>query len=514
MLYSAAFIVPILVSLFYDGASGTTLAREVPLPGGGVWAVPDTALVFLLIALGIFLLGATMARIGILDAELRHREAYAIVGLGWLLLALLGMLPYLALGTFTSPVDAFFESMSGVTTTGATILPEPFADNPPSLLMWRALQQWIGGLGIVVVMVAVLAKLTQGGQQLMGAELSGLGVERIKPRLVETAKAFWVLYLIYTGVLVAILTVLMHVTGVGLPLKESFFDALLHTFTSLSTGGFSNHEASIAFYESFWVEFVLLLAMLALGISFTLHYMVWNGLNPKEWLRGRLVPFRRGTGSRLAHHAETRTYLFLAVLLGGLVSLSLWWHQDYSGVWQNVWLGLLQSVSIITTTGYNPTVFDEWNETARFLLFLMFFLGGCAGSTSGGFKMVRTLILTKMLARHLRMLLHPRAFIQVRLGRMPITDDVLKTVTVFSFAYLGLFLLGTFAYAALGLDFVSAMSGSLSGIGNIGPALGVVHADFHAMPWPGRIVHSFLMWAGRLEIFTVLILLYPETWRR
>lgn len=514
MLYAVAFLVPVLVSLFYDMESGTTTGRQVPLFGGFWWTVPDTAFVFLLTGLGILLLGGTMARIGVLDAEVRNREAYAIVGLGWLLLAALGAIPYLVLGVFTSPVDALFESMSGITTTGATILPEPFSAVPPSLMVWRAMQQWIGGLGIVVIMVALLAKLTQGGMQLMGAETPGLGIERVKPRLVATAKAFWGLYTIYSLVLLAILTVLMHTTGVGLSLKESFFDALVHTFTSLSTGGFSNREESIAYYHSFWVEFALMMAMAVMGISFALHYMVWNGLSPKSFLRGRLLPFRKGTWSRIAQHTETTTYLIVLLVMGSLVSLTLWWHQDYEVLSRDIWMGFLQTVSIVTTTGYTPAVFDEWNDAARFLMFLMFFMGGCAGSTAGAFKMVRTLILGKLLVREMRMLLHPRAFVQVRLGRTILGDDAVKTVAVFAFAYLGVFILGAFAYSLLGMDFTSAVSGSLSGIGNIGPALGQLHADFHAMPWQGRLVHVFLMWVGRLEIFTVLILLYPQTWRR
>lgn len=514
MLYAAAFVVPALVGLFYDVESGTTVVREVPLFGDVSFLMADTMIVFLLIGIGVFVAGATMHFVGIVDEQMRHREGYAIVGLGWLLMVLLGGLPYLVLGTFRSPVDALFESTSGITTTGATLLPAPFSDHPPSLLVWRAMQQWIGGLGIIVVVVAVLARLTQGGQQLLGAEITGFGVEKVKPRLVTTAKAFWTIYLFYSVVTLAVLTGLMHFTGVRLPLREAFFDALVHTFTSVSTGGFSNREESIAFYESYAVEAFIVFVIVMMAVSFVLHYLFWSGLSPKAWFRGRLVPFRIGTWQRMFRHSETRLFFFLVFLFSVLVLFSLWRHHDYVDPVRDLWLGFVQTMSILTTTGYNPVDFDAYNPGARFLFFLMFFIGGCAGSTAGAFKVVRTLILGKLLFVQMRMLLHPRAFLQVRLGRRPIAEDTVRTVAVFSFAYLGLLVLGTFVYTQLGLDFVSAMSGAMSGLGNIGPALGQLHTDFNAMPWQGRLFHVFLMIAGRLEIFTVLILLYPNTWRR
>jgi trk system potassium uptake protein len=513
MLYAVAFVIPAIVAAFYDGPSGVVQTRVVPFIGGLEWIVPDTMFLFLLVALGVFVLGATMFFIGVVDEQLRHREAYAIVGLGWFLMAAIGTAPYLLLGTFKSPVDALFESTSGITTTGATILSTPFMDHAPSILVWRAVQQWIGGLGIVVVIVAVIARLTQGGQQLLGAETPHLGVERVKPRLVATMNAFWVIYLAYSVVTLGALTFLMHFTGVKLPMREAFFDALVHTFTSVSTGGFSNREESIAFYGSYAVEAYLSFVMVAMALSFVLHYLFWTAVSPKAWLRGRLLPVKIGTWRRLSSHTETRLFFVFIMLFSALILGSLWYRGDATSQ-RELWLGFVQTVSIVTTTGYTPVVFDDYNESARFLFFLLFFIGGCAGSTSGGFKVVRTLILGRLLFAQLRRLLHPRAFLQVRLGRRPIAEDMVRTVAVFSFAYLGVFLLATLVYTALGLDMVSAMGGALSGLGNIGPALGAVHGDFLAMPWQGRLVHVFLMIAGRLELFTLLILLYPSTWRR
>jgi trk system potassium uptake protein len=516
LIYAAAFIVPIIVALFYDGPSGTAPVRVLDLPLGLTWNLPETAILFALIGLGVLVIGASLLRIGMVDDEIRNREAYAIVGLGWLLLAAVGAIPYLLLGALRSPVDAFFESMSGITTTGATVFTPPYSQYAPSLMAWRALQQWIGGLGIVVLMVAVLAGLTHGGMQLMSAQQADRGVERVKPRLVATARAFWRLYLAYTILLTLLLATLMHTTGRGLPLKQALLDGMIHAFTSLSTGGFSNHEESIAYYQSFWVEFALFGAMVAMGISFAIHLLFWSGFSPRALLRGRLRTLMPGlsTWRQVASHAETRFYLGTIVVLGGLVAFSLWYYGDYRTVRNDLWYGFLQTVSILTTTGYNPVPYDDWNEVARFLLFLMFFIGGCAGSTAGGFKMIRIMILSKLLTRQLRLLLHPRALIHVRVGHLELTGDALRVVTVFSFTYLLTFVLGALAYAALGLDILSAAAASASGVGNIGPALGAAHADFHSVPSAGRLVHIVLMWAGRLELFTVLVLLLPETWRR
>lgn len=498
LFFSASFLVPTLVALFYDVGWPGVSSRAIGIPGTGwTWHVPETALVFLTTGTITATVGLMFQYFGVEEENLRSREAYAIVGIGWLLIAAFGALPYMATGALRSPVDAYFESMSGFTTTGATVLTNSLETYPPSLMMWRAFEQWVGGMGIIVLSIALLAGLTQGGHQLMAAETPGLKLERIRPKIAQTAKLLWGLYMAYSIVVLLALWPLIHFTGVQLPVKDAFYEALLHTFTAVSTGGFSNHDASIAYFDSLWVDIVFMVAMFTMAISFTLHYVGWRGRSLRRFLTD----------------PETRFYTAVTVLVGAFVATVLVWKTPM-GVGESIRIGFLQSISIITTTGFTPAFFDAWPDAARLVLLFMFFMGGCAGSTAGAMKAVRILVLFKLVVREMRKLLHPRAVIPVRLGKSILADDAIKTVAVFFFSYVTLFIAGTVALTLMDLDMVSALSASASAIGNIGPGLGTVHATYAGVPDAGKMILAMLMWFGRLEIFTVLILFSRETWRR
>lgn len=498
VFFSVSFLVPTIIAFIYDNGVDSIRTRPLGIPGTSWnWLVPETALVFLTTGTITATVGLLLQYFGVEEDDLRSREAYAIVGVGWLLIAAFGALPYLALGALTSPVDAFFESMSGFTTTGATVLTGNLQSYPPSLMMWRAFEQWVGGMGIIVLSIALLAGLTQGGHQLMSAETPGLKLERIRPKIAQTAKLLWGLYMAFSVLLFVVLTVLIHTTGVRLPMGEAVYEGMLHTFTAVSTGGFSNHAESIAYFDSVWVEVAVSVTLVASVLSFSLHYLAWKDRSLKRFFRD----------------PETRFYAALIVTTCMFVALVLAWKTPLS-FWESMRQGWVQTIAIVTTAGFTPYNFNEWPDTIRLILLFMFFTGGAAGSTAGGLKVIRILLLFKLVVREMRKLLHPRAVIPIRMGKSVVSDDVIKTVSVFFFAYITLFIAGTIALTLMEMDMISAISASAAAIGNIGPGLGSVFSSYADVPDAGKLLLTLLMWFGRLEIFTVLILFSRETWRR
>ena len=497
VLFALTFIVPTVIAFVYDVGAEGVHSRPVDVPGvGWTFAVPETALIFLATGTITATVGLVLQYLGVEEQDLRSREAYAIVGLGWLIITAFGALPYLALGALSSPVDAYLESMSGFTTTGMTTMTPPLESYAPSLMFWRALTQWIGGGGIIVLSIALLAGLTHGGQRLLAAESSGVTRERLRPKVAETAKILWGVYVALTLLLVLLLVLLIHWTGVRLPWKAAVYEALVHAFPAIATGGFSNHDASTGYFDSFAVDVVLGVGMFVGGLSFSLLFLA----------------SRERTLKRFLHDPETRFYAAITVAVSLFVSGVVWHAGD--GLFYSLRYGFFTTISIITTTGFTPVAFDRWPEAARLMLLFMFFTGACAGSTAGALKTVRLLILFKLVLREMRRLLHPKAVIPVRLGKSILPDDTLKAVSVFFFIYLTLVIFGTIAMTLHDLDIVSAFSISASALGNIGPGLGSTHLDVIAVPPSGKVVLTALMWAGRLEIFTVLVLFSPETWRR
>lgn len=419
------------------------------------------------------------------NLNIGKREGYIVVSFSWIFISLFGALPFVISGSIPNYTNAFFESMSGFTTTGATILVDIEA-MPKGVLFWRSMTHLIGGMGIIVLSMAVLPFLGIGGMQVFTAEMSGLKADKLHPRITETAKRLW---FIYFG-LVIILTVLLLIGGLDL------FDSLCHAFSTIATGGFSPKNDSIAGMSSF-IQYVIIVFMVIAGINFTLHYL-----------------FLHRSFSKVFKNEELRFYLLLLAGAGILVGSLLIFYQGLP-VESAFRHGLFQVVSIVTTTGFITTDYLAWSPFIWFILFFLMFTSGCAGSTSGGMKAIRTLLLIKSSSVELKRLVHPRAMIPVRFNKKTISTDVISKMLAFFFFYIAIFFVGALILSFLGLDFKTAMGSSISAIGNIGPAIGGVGPaeNFFDVPVAGKWLLSLLMLIGRLELFTVLVLLSPAFWR-
>ena len=419
--------------------------------------------------------------------ELGHREGFAIVGLGWLVVCLLGALPYLFAGTFSSLVNACFESTSGFTTTGATVI-QDLEILPKGILFWRSLTHWLGGMGIILLSMAILPMLGVGGMQLYRAEVPGPVPDRLKPRIRETAKTLWMVY-----VLISLLEVVFLLVG-----GMSLFDAVCHTFGTMATGGFSTHNASISHYGSAYIEGVITLFMFVAGANFALHYQFLLG-NPRRYLQD----------------TEFRFYLFSILFITGAVSLLLWGGSYDTGT-ASFRYAIFQVTSILTTTGYVTADYERWSPVVQYILFALMFFGGCAGSTGGSVKCIRILLLLKQAYKEIYGLIHPHAVSTIKLGKKTVPADVMESVLGFSLVYLGIFVVASLLMSWLGLDFKSALASVAACIGNVGPGLGLVGPVKTYLPIvpTGKWILILCMILGRLEIFTLLILFLPQFWKK
>ncbi len=420
------------------------------------------------------------------EDEIRHREGFAIVALGWIAASLVGSLPYVFAGTFPTYIDAFFETMSGFTTTGASVLTDIEVVDK-SILMWRSLTQWLGGMGIVVLFVAVLSQLGVGAMQMFKAEAPGPVTERLKPRIKETAKILWLSYL----VLSIILLFLLLIAGMGL------YDAVNHTFTTMATGGFSTKNASIAAFNPA-IQWIIVVFMFLAGTNFALYY---------QTLRGRSLRI-------FWQNEEFKLYLTICILATVILMITI--YTPGLSLEQILRYASFQAVSIITTTGFATADFDLWPPLARTLLFVLMFVGGSAGSTGGSVKIGRILILLKHSILELRRMIHPRAILPLLVNNRPVDNGVIVNVLQFFVLFIGIFLFGWLALAAMGLDFETSASAVAATLGNVGPGLGLVgpSQNFAFLPAEAKLLLSFLMLIGRLEIYTVLVLMLPSTWKR
>ena len=432
------------------------------------------------------LVGATLRLLtGNRTPELARRDGYLIVTLGWLALTFTGTLPYLLTDSIPDFTDAFFETMSGYTTTGATILND-IESLPKSVLFWRSLTQWIGGMGIIVLAVAILPMLGIGGMQLFIAEAPGISPDKFKPRIQDAAKRLWLIYVILTGSEF----VLLAINGMGL------FDALNHSLTTAATGGFSTRNDSIGAFDSPAIHYIITLFMFLGGTSFTLMYFVFKGRFEK-----------------VRTNEEFRMYaLFLAVMTL-LVTVSIGSMSE--GTESAFRVGLFQVVSIVTTTGYTTADYTSWSPLVTILFFTLFFVGGSAGSTAGGVKIVRHMVLLKNSFLEMKRQFHPSAVIPVRLNGRAMSQDVTFHVLAFMILYLAVYSIGSILLSATGVDFETALGASAAAIGNVGPGIGGVgpSGTFAEIPQIGKWLLSFLMLVGRLEIFTVLMILTLAFWR-
>lgn len=417
--------------------------------------------------------------------QLSLMESFSLVALTWFVAGLCGALPFYFYGLFEgSYLRAFFEAVSGFTTTGATMIGN-MESIPRGLLFWRCFTQWLGGMGIIVLSVAIFPRLGFRNPAIFRAEVPGPISERLVPRVVETARRLWLIYLALT----ALQILLLVISGVD------FFNSLAHTLATMPTGGFSTFNTSVGFLHNPAAEIIITVFMFLAGANFILYY--------------RLL--KKDFGS-VVKNEEFRFYFLTTAAAIALISINI--YPRFAGsILEALRLGAFQVVSIVTTTGFATANFDAWPYFSRALLFFLMFLGGCGGSTAGAIKQVRLLILIKYAYRELCRLVHPSAVSSIKLGGQPLSEDMMRGVAGFSFLYVILFALSTLALTGMGLDFITSSSATASCLGNVGPGLGQVGPMFtyQVIPPAGVILLSLLMILGRLEIYTVLVLLLPVT---
>ncbi len=421
------------------------------------------------------------------SSEVLRREGLAIVGIGWLLVAALGALPFYLSNSVDNYIDAYFESMSGFTTTGSTILKDIEA-TPRGILMWRSFIQWLGGMGIVVLFVAILPFLRASGKQLLYNEVPGPKSETLSPRIRDTAIVLWGFYLTFS----VILTLLLWIQGM------TFYDAVCHACTTMSTGGFSPKNSSIGHYDSLLIEITIIVFMVIAGTSFGLYYRTIKG----EW-------------TAIFKDAEWRFYILILVVATGLIVFDLKMNGNYDSMGSAIRDAGFQSVSITTTTGFGTQDFDNWPSLSRCVMVVLFFVGGCAGSTSGGIKIVRILVIIKNAVHATEHAIRPHTVRAIRVGKTVVEPEVKQKILAFFTIIMGTMVLGTLALAALGLEPISALTAVATTLNNIGPGLEAVGAaepftDVHPL---GKVLLSLFMVVGRLEVFVIVVLFSPRLWR-
>lgn len=419
--------------------------------------------------------------------EIRHREAFLVVAFSWILVALFGAVPYLLTGTFDSFTDAYFESMAGFTTTGSSVL-RNIEIVPMGILFWRSLTQWIGGMGIILFALAILPMLGTGGMQLFRAEVPEISVDKLRPRIVDTAKALW---LIYVG-LTSIATAFYLVGGMDL------YNALCHAFTTMATGGFSTKNASMAHFNNAFIDYTSSIFMFLAGVNYSLYFYAF-----------------RGKVSGLWKSSEFRFYVTITAIAAALITFDIW-KSSYDSLLEAFRYALFQVTSIMTTTGYSTADFESWSAFSQILLVVLMFFGGMIGSTGGGIKQVRILLMLKQSYRELYQLIHPRAVTTVKLDEKFLTKEILGSIWGFLFIFIFVCVTATIGMAAAGLDMVTAATTVISAMSNVGPALGTAGPteNYASLPAVGKWILVFCMLAGRLEIYTVIILFVPQFWKK
>ncbi len=431
--------------------------------------------------------------------EVKRKEGYVIVTFGWLIMSISGVLPYIFSGAIPNLTNAFFETISGYTTTGASILNDIEA-LPEGILFWRSLTHWIGGMGIIVLAIAILSLLGIGGMQLFAAEAPGPGGDKLHPRITDTAKRLWLIYVGYT----VAETVLLKLAGM------SIFDAVNHALSTLSTGGFSTKNASIAYWnDTPLIQYIVIVFMFLAGTNFVMSYFAFTG-----------------KVQRVLKDEEFKVYsifiISFTLISGCIVYLQAnvpvsEYHPMVLGAGESAFRhALFQVLAIVTTTGFVTADFTSWTPFLTVFFFGLMFLGGCAGSTSGGIKVMRHLLIIKNGLLEFKRTLHTNAIIPVRFNKKTISEHIVYNIIAFFVLYMLLFIIGALVLGYLGLDFESAIGGAASSLGNVGPALGDLNpvVNFSALPAFGKWWCGFLMLLGRLELFTVLILFVPYFWKK
>jgi len=465
---SLMMLPPILISLFYADGSTTLFLISAAL--------------LLLLGLMIYFPVRHAKR------ELRLRDGFLVVAACWITLVLAGALPFLLLEHPEIPyVDAVFESMSGLTTTGATVLTN-LDSLPRGILYYRQQLQWLGGLGIVVLAVAILPMLSIGGMQLYRAETPGpIKDSKLTPRITETAKALWFIYLGIT-----LMCTLAYWLG-GMTL----FDAVGHAYSTVAIGGMSTHDAGFSWFDNPTLEFIAVFFMVIAGINFAVHFTAW----------------KRASSQPYFHDPELKVYAGLLVGFMILTTLALYLNGTYASLSESARFASFQVVSVMTTTGYHTASFSLWPGFIPIMLICMAFIGGCAGSTCGGMKVIRIMLLYRQASREIGRLIHPHAVIPVKFGGRNTPPKVMDAIWGFFFLYVSSFVLLTIALNGVGVEPVTAYSAAAACLTNLGPGLGDVSANYASLGPAAKIILSFAMLMGRLEIFTLLVLFTPAFWR-
>ena len=463
------------------------LAGSMLLPlGFSIYYRDGQTLMFLGHAGALLLLSLGMRLLNRRPRELSVREGFLVVSLSWGLMSLLGSLPFFFSRAVPSLTDAFFETMSGFTTTGATILRD-IESVPESLLVWRAMTHWLGGMGVIALAVAIFPFLGVGAYQLFKAEVPGPIKDRISPRISQTAKILWQVYILFT----AAETVLLMLGGL------SFYEALNTTFATMATGGFTVKNANIAAFPSAYIHYVVIAFMFLAGVNFSLHY--WA-------LRGRIGSYLRDPEYRF----------FLAVILLATTGITFLRVAHGERLTEELVRGsLFQTVSIATTTGFITQNYELWPLAAQIILLLLMFTGGCSSSTGGAMKNVRIMVLFKFIGGEIKKLFHPHSLFPVKLGGKPVPEGVCANVMAFLAFYILFFTVGVFLLVLLELDLVTAVGAAAATLGNVGPGLGTVGAveNYAHLPALAKWVLSILMMAGRLEIFPIMVIFSRHFWR-
>ena len=425
------------------------------------------------------------------DRSVNKREGYLIVALGWLTMVSFGALPYLFCGRMGGLTDAFFETMSGMTTTGASILAD-IESMPQGILFWRSMTQWIGGMGIIVLTVAIFPLLGIGGIELFSAEAPGPTSDKIHPRIQETAKRLW---LIYVG-LTALLLVILKMAGMN------FYDAANHALTTMATGGFSTKNASMQAYDVPAIQYPVILFMFLAGTNYSVTYLALKGKLSQVW-----------------KNDEFKAYLFTVVVLALVVSFGVFYLKNvdaqampFEKAFRD---SLFQIVSIMTTTGFVSADYTAWAPWLTMLFFILLFVGASAGSTSGGIKVIRHLVFVKNSFLEFKRLIHPRAVVPLKLNGRVVAPRIMTHIIIFLLLYMILFIIGSLLMSVMGYDFMTAVGAVATSLGNVGPAIGHVGPvdNFAWLSDTAKWFLSFLMLLGRLELFTILVLLTPYFWK-
>ena len=472
-------IILFFVSLFMAFPFLLAIYYKEPTAMKAFFSVMVSSVVVCMIAFG-FLRRWQIQRIAI-------RESFILVALCWVSISFVSALPFYVSGAIPNFSEAFFETVSGFSTTGATILTDIEA-LPKSMLFWRSLTHWLGGMGIIVLAVAVLPLLGIGGLQLLKAEAPGPTVDKVSPRISETAKILWG---IYVGMTV-VEAMLLNFAGM------SYFDAFVHAFSTVSTGGFSSKGDSVAAFESPLIEWIIIVFMILSGASFTLHYKVITG-----------------KAKQIFKSTELKVYLIIILTVSSLVCLNLYSKNIYSFS-NSVRYAFFQVSSILTTTGFATADYEMWPNFAQFLIFMLMFLGGCSGSTSGGIKIIRIITLMKLAVNELKYLIHPKAIMPIFIDGNVVKKDMVYSISAFVFLYMCMVLFTTFVCAVSGEDMITSFTTAMTTVGNVGPGFGKIGPteNYHFFKDWVKWFLSAAMIIGRLEIFTVMVIFTRAFWKK